>query len=168
MPEWVRETQWVLWIGGALVLGLLELTSLDFVFAMLVGGAVAAGIAAGLGYSFTVQALVFAGVSVIGLAVVRPFVKRWADRSAPDQPTNVDALAGRYALTLTEVDDRSGQVKLAGDTWSARTADRGARIAADTDVVVVRIDGATAMVRADSPGPATDPGAGTPTPPREH
>lgn len=163
MPEWVRETQWLLWVGGALVLGLLELTSLDFVFAMLVGGALAAGLAAGLGFSFTVQAFVFAGVSVVGLVVVRPFMKRWADRSAPDQPTNVDALTGRYALTLTDVDDRSGQVKLAGDTWSARAADRGARITADTDVVVVRIDGATALVRAETTGTT-----GTPTPPREH
>lgn len=165
MPEFLRETQWLLWVGGALVLGLLELTSLDFVFAMLVAGALSAGLVAGVGFGFTVQALVFTAVSVLGLVVVRPYMKRWADRSAPDQPTNVDALTGRPALTLTDVDDRSGQVKLSGETWSARTADRGVRIPADTDVVVVRIDGATALVRAET-APETGTTDST-TPPRE-
>lgn len=161
MPEFIREAQWLLWVGGALVLGLLELTSLDFVFSMLVVGALSAGLAAGLGFSFTVQAFVFAGVSVIGLVVLRPSLRRWAARSAPDNPTNVDALTGRTALTLTAVDDRSGQVKLAGETWSARSADRGATIDADADVVVVRIDGATAVVRQEQ----TDLGDGpSPTP----
>jgi membrane protein implicated in regulation of membrane protease activity len=165
VQEFLRETQWLLWVGGALVLGLLELTSLDFVFAMLVAGALSAGLVAGIGFGFTVQALVFTGVSVLGLVVVRPYMKRWADRSAPDQPTNVDALAGRGAVTLTVVDERSGQVKLSGETWSARTADRGVRIEPDADVVVVRIEGATAVVR---PDPSADPPpSGRPTPPME-
>lgn len=157
MGEFLRESQWFLWVAGALVLGLLELTSLDLVFGMLVAGALAAGVAAALGFSFLVQALVFTGVSTLGLLVARPYMKKVIERSVPDAPTNVDALAGRTALTLTPVDDRSGQVKLAGETWSARTADRGSRIAADADVVVVRIDGATAMVRAEPAPPSTTP-----------
>lgn len=157
MVEFLRDAQWFVWVAGALVLGLLELTSLDLVFGMLVIGALAAGGAALLGFSFVVQALVFTGVSTVGLLVARPFIKRAVDRSVPDAPTNVDALAGRTALTLTEVDDRGGQVKLSGETWSARTVDRGARITADTDVVVVRIDGATAMVRAEDSQQSTTP-----------
>ncbi|WP_380168169.1 NfeD family protein [Jannaschia sp. R86511] len=168
MQEFLRESQWLLWVAGALVLGLLELTALDFVFSMLVAGALAAALAAGLGFSFTVQAFVFTGVSLLGLLLVRPYLKRWAMRSNPDQPTNVDALTGRPALTLSVVDDRGGQVKLSGETWTARTADRGSRIDADVDVVVVRIEGATALVRAEQPAerPAEphpqqhDPGAG--------
>lgn len=152
MVEFVREAQWLLWVAGALVLGLLELTGLDFVFAMLVAGALSAALAAGLGFGFTVQAFVFALVSVVGLVVVRPWLRRWALRSSPSQPTNADALPGRTALTLTEVDDRGGQVKLQGETWSARAAVRGNRIPADSDVVVVRIEGATAVV---SLAPAT-------------
>ena len=158
MTEFFRETQWFLWIAGALVLGLLELTSLDLVFGMLVVGALAAGGVAVLGFPFAVQALVFAGVSVIGLVVVRPYVKRAADRSVPDAPTNVDALTGRSAIALTDVDDRGGQVKLSGETWSARTAERGARVASGTDVVVVRIEGATAVVRPEQPShPGSEP-----------
>jgi membrane protein implicated in regulation of membrane protease activity len=158
--DFLRESQWVLWVAGALVLGLLELTSLDFVFAMLVAGALAAGLVAVLGFGFGWQVAAFSVVSVVGLVLVRPAIKRWAVRSNPDVPTNVDALPGRRALTLTPVDDRSGQVKLAGETWTARSADRAATIPADTDVVVVRIDGATAVVQ---PDPDTRPV--TPPPP---
>ncbi|WP_336921181.1 NfeD family protein [Aquipuribacter sp. SD81] len=156
--DFLRETQWVLWVAGALVLGLLELTSLDFVFAMLVAGALAAGLVAVLGLSFAWQVAAFSVVSLVGLVLVRPAIKRWAVRSNPDSPTNADALPGRRALTLTAVDDRSGQVKLAGETWSARSADRSATIPADSDVVVVRIDGATAVVQPDPDGsPVTPP-----------
>ena len=49
MQEFLRETQWLLWVAGALILGLLELTALDFVFSMLVGGALAAALAAPAG-----------------------------------------------------------------------------------------------------------------------
>lgn len=150
MNEFIREAQWLLWVGGALVLGLLELTGLDFVFAMLVAGALAAALAAGIGFGFTVQAFVFAGVSVVGLVVVRPYLRRWAIRSSPSSPTNADALPGRSALTLTSVDSRGGQVKLQGETWSARTEAREPSIPAETEVVVVRIEGATAVVRTDS------------------
>lgn len=157
MVDFLRDAQWFLWVAGALVLGLLELTSLDLVFGMLVVGALAAGGTAALGFSFLVQALVFSAVSTVGLVVARPYIKRAADRSVPDAPTNVDALTGRTALTLTDVDDRGGRVKLSGETWSARVSERGARIPADTDVVVVRIDGATALVRTEQALPSTTP-----------
>lgn len=166
MQEFLRESQWLLWVAAALILGLLELTALDFVFSMLVAGALAAALAAGLGFDFTVQAFTFTVVTLVGLLLVRPYLKRWAMRSNPDQPTNVDALAGRSALTLTPVDDRGGQVKLSGETWTARVADRGTRVDADVDVVVVRIEGATALVRAEQavdqhPAPQqNDPGTG--------
>jgi membrane protein implicated in regulation of membrane protease activity len=149
VAEFLRETQWVLWVAGALVLGLLELMSLDFVFAMLVAGALAAALVAVLGLGFAWQVAAFSVVSLVGLVLVRPAIKRWAVRSNPDVPTNADALPGRRALTLTVVDDRSGQVKLVGETWSARSADRTDSIPPDTDVLVVRIEGATAVVSRD-------------------
>jgi membrane protein implicated in regulation of membrane protease activity len=148
--DFLRDSQWVLWVGGALALGLVELlVSPDFVFAMLVAGALAAALVAVLGLSFGWQVAAFSVVSLAGLVLVRPAIKRWAVRSNPDVPTNVDALIGRRAVTLTPVDDRSGQVKLAGETWTARAADRADTIPTDVDVVVVRIDGATAVVSRD-------------------
>lgn len=161
MREFLGDALWVIWVGAALGMALLELTSMDFVFSMLVGGSLAAAVVAALGFSFTVQAFVFTGVSVAGLVLVRPLLKRWAQRSSPEVPTNVDALTGRSAITLGVVDDRSGLVRLAGDTWSARTEPRAPAVPAHAEVTVLRVEGATAVVRADPAAAAP----GSPAPP---
>jgi membrane protein implicated in regulation of membrane protease activity len=153
VADFLRETQWLLWMIAALVLGLLELLSFDFVFSMLVIGALAASGAAFLGYGFTVQVFTFAVASILALVLVRPALRRWIGRRTPEVATNADALVGRTALTLAPTTGRDGQVKLAGETWTARTADPGAVIPEGVDVTVVRIDGATAVV---APLPARD------------
>ncbi len=152
MSEFLREAQWLVWVAIAIGLGLLELTSLDFVFGMLVLGSLSAAGVAALGFSLPWQIGTFSVVSALGLILGRPYLKRLVMRSAPEQPTNVDALAGRSALVLEVVTDRAGLVKLAGETWSARTAERGTALPAGIDVVVERIDGATAVVRAEGTG----------------
>jgi membrane protein implicated in regulation of membrane protease activity len=148
------------WTGAALAVGLLEMASLDFVFSMIAGGALAAAVTAALGFSVPVQVVTFAVSSAVLLLTVRPSAKRGpprarggAHRTAPFVPTNVQALRGREARTLTEVTERDGTVKLAGETWSARTATPGQVIPAGQPVEVVSIDGATAVV---SPQPPTD------------
>ena len=53
-------------------------------------------------------------------------------------------------MVLQEVTDRSGLVKLTGETWTARTTS-GAVLPIDQSVNVLRIEGATAIVEALSP-----------------
>jgi len=67
-------------------------------------------------------------------------------RRTPVVETNVAAHVGRPAIVLTEVTERSGLVKLAGEEWSARSAEPGWTFPVGADVSVVRIDGATALV----------------------
>lgn len=149
------ESSWLIWLGVALVCGIVEVTTLDFVFAMVAGGALAAAVPAALGTPFSVQTLVFAITSVLLLLVARPPLKRYAQRAIPVSKTNVYALAGRQALVLTEVSEQGGTVKLAGETWTARTAEHGSRLEVGSAVEVVAIEGATAVVRAvrHDPGP---------------
>ena len=45
-----------------------------------------------------------------------------------------------------QVDDHDGRVKIDGDVWSARSMNPGEVIAAGEQVMVVQIDGATAVV----------------------
>ena len=56
----------------------------------------------------------------------------------------VSANLGRSAVVIDRVSDASGTVKLAGETWTARTA--AGTIEPGEEVVVDRIDGATAVV----------------------
>ena len=73
-------------------------------------------------------------------------MKRWAKRSAPFTPTNADALVGREAETLTEVTTHGGQVKLAGEIWTARAVPGSRPLEPHSIAQVVAIDGATAVV----------------------
>jgi membrane protein implicated in regulation of membrane protease activity len=75
---------------------------------------------------------------------LRPVALKNLKKRTPDYATNVDALIGAPAITLTAVTERAGQIKLSGETWSARSS--AAEISANVDVVVVAIEGATAVV----------------------
>ena len=62
--SWFSDNSWLSWLGLALVLGAVEAASVDFVFSMLAGGALAGAVAAALGAPFSVQ--VVASVVVAG------------------------------------------------------------------------------------------------------
>lgn len=139
---------WLWWLGGALVLGVIEMLSVDLIFLMFAGGALAAMVAALFGAPAWAQVLVFAVVSVVLLLGVRPWAKRALTSSTPTVRTNVAAHVGREAVVLIDVTDRAGRVKLAGEVWTARAARPGLVLPAGTAVTVVRIDGANAVVDA--------------------
>jgi membrane protein implicated in regulation of membrane protease activity len=128
--------------GGALLVA--EMLTVDLLFASLAFSAfMAAGVNA-LGFNMAVQGVTFGIAAVISLFILRPIALKNLKKRTPDFATNVDALLGSGALTLSVVTDRSGQIKLNGETWSARS-DSG-EIPADSKVQVVAIEGATAVV----------------------
>ena len=139
---------WLWWLGGALVLGVVEMLTVDLIFLMFAGGALAAMLVALLGAPGWAQILVFAAVSLVLLLAVRPWAKRVLDRSTPDSFTNVAEHVGREATVLVDVTDRAGRVKLVGEVWTARAARPGVVLPTGTTVRVVRIDGAIAVVDA--------------------
>ncbi|WP_413450269.1 NfeD family protein [Georgenia phoenicis] len=145
---------WLWWLGGALVLGVVEMLTVDLIFLMFAGGALAAGGVAMLGAPLWAQILTFAVVSAVLLVAVRPWALGYLKRSTPDTLTNVAAHVGRSAEVLVDVTDRAGRVKLAGEVWTARAAEPGSLLPTGTTVQVVRIDGATAVV---APLPVTYP-----------
>ncbi|HMO12403.1 MAG TPA: NfeD family protein, partial [Actinotalea sp.] len=105
----------------------------------------------------TVQVLIFIVVSLVMLLGLRPYLLRNLRRRMPLVETNTAAHVGRQALTLSEVTDRSGQVKIEGETWSARTELLGQVLPTDARVRVVRIDGATAVVAPLTPDEPPSP-----------
>lgn len=139
---------WLWWLATALVLGVVELLTVDLVFLMFAGGAAAAALAALFGAPVFGQVFAFAGVSLLLLFVVRPSAKRFIERSTPQTRTNAAAQVGRPATVLIDVTEHAGRVKLAGEVWTARASIPGAIHPAGTTVRVVRIDGAVAVVEA--------------------
>ncbi|MDR1428072.1 MAG: NfeD family protein [Bifidobacteriaceae bacterium] len=138
---------WIVWIGIAIALGLIEIFTLDLVFLMLSGGAAAAAVAAGLRLPWWGCVLVFCAVSVLMLAAVRPWaLARLKTEGRAPVVTGAAALVGQRGQALTNVSATNGRVKIEGEVWSARTTDSSAPVPAGATVEVTAIDGATAVV----------------------
>ena len=141
--------EWLFWIGGALLLVVIETVTADLTFLMIAGGALGGGLTSFLGGPLWAQVVVFACVSTLLLFAVRPWAKRRLAATTPQMKTNIDALIGRSATTITAVDDGGGRVRLGGEEWSARlapTVQGTTRLEAGASVTVTEIDGAVAVV----------------------
>jgi membrane protein implicated in regulation of membrane protease activity len=137
MPIWM-------WLAAGGLLLVAEMLTVDLLFASLAFSAfMAAGVQA-LGFDMALQGATFGVAAVISLFILRPFALKNLRKRTPDFATNVDALVGAPALTISAVTDRSGQIKLNGEIWSARS--ESGEISADSKVQVVAIEGATAVV----------------------
>lgn len=144
--EWLRQHAWESWLTAAVLLGVLELMSLDLIFAMLAGGAFVGLVVALVGGGLPLQ-LVFALLSAVAMiGLIRPNVVRRL-HGGPDLRTGTDALIGRRATVLRELAfSQPGRVKIGGEEWAAMPYDEDDRIEPGTVVDVVQIKGATAYV----------------------
>ncbi len=136
---------WVLWLIAAVVLGIVEVTTLALVAGFFAGGALAAALIDGVGGPVWLQVLAFIVTSVALIGAVRPVVQRHMTPGIGTR-TGVAALVGRPAVVVERIDAHSGQVKLAGEVWTARPYDPGLVIEPGTTVDVMEIKGATALV----------------------
>ncbi|MFD3976008.1 NfeD family protein [Streptomyces cyaneofuscatus] len=136
---------WVWWLIVAAGLGIpLVLTAMPEL-GMFAVGALAASVVAALGGGIVAQVLVFVGVSVALLVVVRPIAARHRTGQT-GHASGIDALKGRQAVVLERVSGAGGRIKLAGEVWSARSLDEEQVHEPGSQVDVVDIDGATAVV----------------------
>jgi membrane protein implicated in regulation of membrane protease activity len=115
MPDWAI---WFI-VAAALMAGELAVTAA--ILGPIGLAAVGAGVVAALGGSDEAQIVGFIALTLLSLLVARPIAKRHL--LAPPAPlrTNAPALVGAPALVLERVDLDSGQVKVGGEVWSART-----------------------------------------------
>lgn len=110
-------------------------------------GSLVALVAAALDAQMWLQITLFAVVSVGLLVATLPLVKKFV---IPKQAkTNVDSVIGSRGYVTEEIDNlsASGQVKLGGMYWSARSED-GHSIPVGTLVQVARIEGVKVFVTA--------------------
>jgi membrane protein implicated in regulation of membrane protease activity len=141
---------WVWWVIVFAVLCVVEVVTLDLVFIMIAGGALAGAAVAGLDeltalpLGLPVQLAVATVVAVALLGVVRPVALRHLHQ--PPHRTGAAALEGSRAVVLERVDGHGGRIKLAGEVWSARSYDSQAAFEPGQSVDVVKIEGATALV----------------------
>jgi membrane protein implicated in regulation of membrane protease activity len=141
----------VWWIVIAVALGIAEVFTTFLVFGMFAGGALAAALVASFDGNVVLQAIAFVVVSAALLILVRPIARRHLHTS-PEIRTGVDALVGQPALVVERVDAHNGRVKIGGEIWSARALHPEQILEPGTEVDVIEIKGATAVVF--GPGPS--------------
>jgi membrane protein implicated in regulation of membrane protease activity len=136
---------WAIWVIVAAALVGVEVFSLTFLFGPLALAALLAALVAGLGLGAALQIGVFAGAAIASLVVVRPIAVAHVRTAIPAR-TGAAALVGQSALVVERVDANAGQVKLAGEVWSARSYDDAQVFEPGQRVSVLEIRGATALV----------------------
>ena len=138
MPIWI-------WLGAAGILLVVEMLTVNLLFASLAFSALLSAGASALGFEIVAQGIVFGIGAAFSILLLRPFALQHLKKKPDNYATNVDALIQAPAFTLSVVTERGGLVKLAGETWSARSA--AGEIPHESEVVVVSIEGATAVVK---------------------
>lgn len=133
------------WIVAALVLGIVELLTVDLFFLTLAIASLLAGGSAALGLPIWAQITVFVVASILMLLLVRPWARRHLAKTTPDVATNAQGLVGKIAIVTRPLLGPAGRVRLDGEEWSAKGHD-GAVFPVGTQVRVVNIEGATAVV----------------------
>jgi membrane protein implicated in regulation of membrane protease activity len=136
---------WVIWLIVAVVLVVIEVFTLTAAVGLLGAAALVTAAGAALGLPVPLQFVVFAGASVAGVVLLRPVAKRHL--AAPrSHPFGVDAIVGKPAYVVAEINGRAGRVRIGGEEWTARAVDDSVVIPAGATVSVLQIDGATAVV----------------------
>ena len=108
-------------------------------------GSLVALIATWLGAGLPVQIALFVIVSLVAMALVRPLARKWVQPKLVK--TNADRILGQEAVVLEDIDNLrgTGQVKVGGSIWTARSA-KDEVIPKGTLVRVERIEGVKAIV----------------------
>ncbi len=137
---------WLVWAIAALLLAVGEIfTPGLFFLGPIAIAAVAAALVSLAVSAVWLQLLVFAGAALASLALLRPIARAHL-RMPPALRTGTAALQGARALVLQRVDKHGGRVKIGGEEWSARAYMPDQVLEPGTEVEVVKIEGATALV----------------------
>ena len=134
----------VFWLALAVVLALAEAATAALVSIWLCVGAVAAAVVASCGGSVTAQFVTFVVTGAVLVPLTRPIAKRLMKNK---QATNADRVVGETGLVTEEIEplQNTGQVKVLGQMWTARSHD-GSTIPAGANVKIERIEGAKVIV----------------------
>ena len=136
-----------LWVGVAVVLGIVELATTQLVSVWFVVASVVTAVASStfLYDNITLQIVVFVLVSALCLAATRPLVKKI--RNSEKIKTNADRFVGKKGKVISDIgyNTYKGQVEVNGVKWTAVTDDN-TELETGTTIVVKDIQGVKLVV----------------------
>lgn len=147
MSQFLTFSPPVVWLVLLIVFGIAEGVTVGLSSIWFALGALAALLVSLVCTNLWVQAFVFVGISLLTLCLIRPIAIRYLQPKG-HTPTNADRILGEVGIVTEPIDNLSGkgQIKVAGQIWSARSAD-DAPISAGVHVTVLRIEGVRVFVQ---------------------
>lgn len=138
---------WIFWLIAAGIFFIIEMATIGFLVFWLGIGALLAMVTSFLTDSILIQVLVFVITSTLLLIFTRPLVNKFI-KVPKEVKTNAYSIIGKKGIVISNINniEGSGQIKIDGDVWSAKSAD-DEDIAKDTEVEIVEIDGVKAVVK---------------------
>ena len=135
----------VMWLVVMMFFIAMEASTVTMVSLWFAGGALVAMLAALLGAELWLQVVLFVAVSALLLILFRPAAKKYFTPKL--KRTNVDAIVGAQGIVTAEINNlqATGQVKLNGLDWTARSTD-GGKIPVGTQIKVDRVEGVKVYV----------------------
>ncbi len=134
----------MIWTGVAIILAVVEALTFGLTTIWFVAGALIALLFSWLGFNEYVQVLSFLVSSILLLLLTRPLILKYINVGTVK--TNVDSLVGKEGMVLKEISQYNfGQVKLAGQMWTAKSRS-GETIIEGSAVVVEGIEGVKLVV----------------------
>jgi membrane protein implicated in regulation of membrane protease activity len=133
LTDWLGDNSWAIWLSLAFLLGIAEIMSLDLVLIMLAVGALAGAAVALFAPSlWWLQILSATAVSISMLLLLRPTLLAKV-RSMP-------------GYRSSQIDKSGGEIKVDGQSWTARPYSSDVVIEQGTEIEVYEIDGVIAVV----------------------
>jgi len=135
----------IIWLVLTVVFLAAEAATVTVISLWFAAGSLAAMAVSLLGAGIWLQAAVFLAVSAIALTALRPLVRKYLTPKLT--ATNIDSVIGSVGIVTAAIDNiaASGQVKLNGMEWTARSTS-GNPIAQGIRVKVDRIEGVKVFV----------------------
>lgn len=138
---------WLLWLIVACAFAILEMFTAGFMVLWLsVAALVTLLFSLIFPEAFALQLIIWGILSVVLLF----FTKKFADKvNSNPIPTNVYSVIGKKANVIVEINGEksTGQVKVDGDVWSAKTEEFNAIIPIGSVVEILRVDGVKLVVK---------------------
>lgn len=138
---------WQFWLilAGAFVI--IEIATMGFLVFWFAIGALAALVVSFFIKSILVQSIVFLVVSTILLFATKPLVNKIMpkDSFVKTNSYSIEGKVGRVTIDIEPIEGK-GQVKVGGESWSAKSAD-DTYIPKDTEVIVEKIEGVKVIVK---------------------
>lgn len=134
-----------IWIGIAIVFGVVEGATMGLVTIWFTVGAGVAAIAAALDASLIVQIVIFVAVSLILLIFTRPIMKE--KLKVGREKNNVERYVGETGMVIEEIRPfHQGRIKLKSLEWAAVCENPEVGVSEGKEVKVIRIEGVKAIV----------------------